>query len=148
MAAEVVVALLNLVCSLYLAGLIWTIQLAHYPAFRFVEADQFVSFERFHQARMTYIVAPAMIAEASASIALLVWRPAFVPLWLSIAGCVLVGCIWMSTVLVQVPLHARLSNGKDLESIELLIRTNWVRTVAWTVRGIAGVALLAAALNQ
>ncbi|NIT98857.1 MAG: hypothetical protein GWN79_27120 [Actinobacteria bacterium] len=41
-----------------------------------------------------------------------------------------------STVLVQVPLHRRLAEGHDRRTAERLIATNWVRTVAWSLRGL------------
>jgi hypothetical protein len=47
----------------------------------------------------------------------------------------LVGVVWASTFLVQVPMHERLSSGRGASAHTRLLMTNWIRTVAWTLRG-------------
>lgn len=44
--------------------------------------------------------------------------------------------IWLSTFLIQVPLHNALGVEKDTEAIRRLVQTNWIRTILWTVKGI------------
>jgi hypothetical protein len=51
-----------------------------------------------------------------------------------IAGAVLLACIWLSTFAVQVPLHAQLGQGFDEATHQALVRSNWIRTVGWTLR--------------
>jgi hypothetical protein len=46
----------------------------------------------------------------------------------------LVLVIWATTGLVQVPLHARLTQGFDAAAHRRLVATNWVRTAAWALR--------------
>ena len=46
------------------------------------------------------------------------------------------GVALLSTVTVQVPLHARLAEGHDTQVAQRLITSNWVRTVAWAARGL------------
>ena len=55
-------------------------------------------------------------------------------------GLGLLGIIWLSTALVQVPRHSQLSRGYDAKVIGELVGSNWLRTVAWTLR--AGLVLL------
>ena len=50
------------------------------------------------------------------------------------AGLALLAVIWLSTALVQVPLHRRLQGGFDAAAHRRLVRTNWLRTAAWTLR--------------
>jgi sugar (pentulose or hexulose) kinase len=52
--------------------------------------------------------------------------------------------IWASTFWLQVPQHLRLSEPYDSYAQQLLVQTNWIRTLAWTARGF----LLAWALHQ
>ena len=40
--------------------------------------------------------------------------------------------LFAATAFLSVPEHNRLGLGKDLNSIERLIRTNWMRTLTWT----------------
>ena len=46
-----------------LFGLIWTVQLVHYPAFRYIQEGQFTAFQHFHMQGITLIVLPLMLAE-------------------------------------------------------------------------------------
>jgi len=124
--------LLQYFTSYALMGLIWTIQLVHYPAFRHVAVEDFHNFHHMHTRGISVIVMPLMLVELAAA-CWLVWNPATRdPLqWLLLT---LVGLIWLSTFSLQVPCHAHLAQGKDLEKIEKLISTNWLRTLAWTLK--------------
>jgi hypothetical protein len=51
-----------------------------------------------------------------------------------LASVVPIGVVWLSTALVQVPLHTKLTLGYDCRTIHLLVQTNWLRTLGWTVR--------------
>jgi hypothetical protein len=46
----------------------------------------------------------------------------------------LLGIVWISTFLLQVPLHRRLLKGRDIRALSRLTATNWIRTLAWTGR--------------
>ena len=126
--------LANLFATLTMFGVIWVVQLVHYPLFAGVGVDGFVAYEASHQVRITWIVFPAMLLELGTAVALLWLRPDIVPPWMVWAGLALVGVVWLSTALVQVPLHSTLSAGFDGDAHARLVATNWVRTVAWTLR--------------
>ncbi|UOQ75648.1 hypothetical protein MUN84_13300 [Hymenobacter sp. 5516J-16] len=52
---------------------------------------------------------------------------------------VLVVLAWVATFFISVPFHNRLAQGYDYVAIDGLVRTNWPRTLAWTVRaGVLG----------
>ena len=118
-----------------LLGLILTIQLVHYPLFSKVGEAGWSVYEREHQSRITVLVGPLMLAELL-SAAWLAFHPvAGLPLWSLWLGLALTLAIWISTGLVQSPLHGRLSPGFDAKLHARLVSTNWVRTLAWTLRG-------------
>ena len=50
-------------------------------------------------------------------------------------GLILVLIIWASTFFVQVPLHEKLAAAFDAKVQQRLVLTNWIRTIAWTLRG-------------
>lgn len=54
--------------------------------------------------------------------------------WSSLFMAALVALIWLSTFLIQVPIHQQLAKGKDLGLIDRLVRTNWIRTILWTLK--------------
>ena len=128
------VLLANAASTFALTGLIWTIQLVHYPAFRYIAEPQFIEFEAFHQRQNSWVVVPLMLVELATAVVLFAWRPASLPLNFAIAGMVIVLATWACTFAVQVPLHNRLSQGYDRAAIEALINGNWIRTVLWSMR--------------
>jgi hypothetical protein len=126
----------NLAAGLFLTGLIWTIQLVHYPLFARVGAEGFAAYEAEHSARITLIVAPMMLIELIAAVALAFARPAGVPAWAAWVSLALVGVIWASTALLQIPRHTQLSAGFDAAAHASLVATNWLRTAAWSARAL------------
>lgn len=50
------------------------------------------------------------------------------------AGLALLAVIWLSTAVLQVPAHGRLAGGFHPHHHRFLVRTNWIRTVGWTLR--------------
>jgi hypothetical protein len=122
-----------------MAGLAWFVQLVHYPLFAQVGRDGFARYEAEHTRRTTWLVAPLMLAEAASTLVLLVADPST----LTVVGAALLGVVWLSTALVQVPLHGRLQRGFDADAHRRLVRSNAVRTAAWTGRAVIALALLA-----
>jgi hypothetical protein len=41
-----------------------------------------------------------------------------------------------STIFLSVPLHEKLANSPSADIGAQLVRTNWPRTIAWTLRGV------------
>lgn len=127
----------------FLAGLIWVIQLVHYPLFDHVDRPRFVAFERRHTERITWIVAPAMAFEAGSGLYLLAVAPSGPDRWLLVLGALLLLGLALSTALVQVPCHRRLAAGFDAGVHRRLVRSNWWRTAGWTLRALLVSVLLA-----
>jgi hypothetical protein len=128
--------------TLPLVGLIWFVQLVHYPLFGEVGRHDFPSFSRSHQRRAARIIAPLMLGEAILALLLIVWPPAALPSWPPWLGGFLLAMIWTSTFALQMPLHDRLLISYDPLAARSLIRTNWIRTGLWTARGLLALWLL------
>ncbi len=128
--------LVQLICTLSMTGIIWFVQIVHYPLFRHIGSADFLGYEAEHATRTGWVVGPLMCLELVTSVLLLWarWRPAEVSEASAWLGAGLVGIIWMSTAFLQVPLHNRLTSGFDLQAVDRLIATNWIRTLAWTAR--------------
>lgn len=126
-----------------MVGLIWFVQVVHYPLLaRFSAATPAVVAVE-HQRRTGWVVGPPMAVEGVTTLWLLFDRPHTMSAAGAWAGAVLLGVALGSTVMVQVPLHRRLATGHDDNTARQLVAGNWVRTVAWTARGalLAGVLL-------
>lgn len=125
-------SLLHLVLCCFMSGLIWIIQLVHYPSFHFIDKKDFVHFEFFHTKWITVIVMPIMIMEAITQLATLWLSPTLIN---GIAAIFLL-LIWLTTFFFSVPAHQKLASGKDDIVIDKLIHTNWIRTLLWSARAI------------
>jgi hypothetical protein len=115
-----------------MVGLIWFVQIVHYALFPEVGAAGFARYEDLHTRRTTLVVLPLMAAEAAAALALLAtlgdaWT------W---TGAGLLALVWASTAVLQVPCHGRLARGFDASTARRLVRTNWIRTLGWSGRGL------------
>ncbi len=123
------ILLAEIIVTAILTGLIWTIQLVHYPAFHYVENDRYVDFANFHTKGITIIVMPLMFLELGISI----YRALNLD-FINVVLLIFVILIWLSTFLFSVPAHNILAGGKDEKVIERLVITNWIRTMLWTLR--------------
>lgn len=130
---------LHAATTFIMLGVILVVQFVHYPLFRLVGTDTFEAYQAGHMMRITWIVLPAMTVELLTAVALVVWQPLGIAAWPAWAGLALVGVIWVSTGLLQVPLHQTLTTGFDPEAHRNLVTTNWIRTIAWILRaGLVG----------
>ena len=127
--------LLQVAATLTMVGLIWFVQIVHYPLFSRVGRDDFRRYEMEHQRRTTYVVAPLMLTELVSSVMLLWWRPDGVGSVSVLLGLALLASIWIMTYMVQVPQHASLALTYDPAMQQRLVMGNWYRTAAWTARG-------------
>ena len=120
------------VATWYMVGVIWFVQVVHYPLMKQVGVEGYGAYQVAHMRRTSWVVGPGMVVEAVTGVWLL-YVEASVVLWVGLGLLVL---IWISTVLLQVPRHNLLLERFDVVHHRILVQTNWIRTVAWTVRGI------------
>ena len=130
-----------------MTGLIWFVQVVHYPLFGAVGGAAFVRYAARHTRLTTRVVLGPMLLELVTA-GLLVGTPsAFIATWEAWAGLALVGLIWVSTALLQVPRHGELAAGFSASAHVALVGTNWLRTAAWTLRSSLVLVWLARALG-
>jgi hypothetical protein len=130
------VLLLNVVATIYMTGVIWLVQIVHYPLFGAVGAAEFAAYEARHRRRIVPVVLPMMALELiTAAWLALHGVPGVDGRWFAV-GFLLCLLLAASTFLVQMPLHQRLERNFDPVAMRALIVTNWVRTSLWTIRTI------------
>ena len=134
MEKELLIIITNLVSISMMFGISWIIQIVHYPSFNFVEANKFVDFSKFHTSNISYIVVPVMLIELLTSFLILNITIENSIKYLLIISLFLLILNWISTFMVQVPLHKSLSSKKDYKLIIHLVRSNWMRTIFWSIR--------------
>jgi thioredoxin-dependent peroxiredoxin len=121
--------------ALLMVGVIWFVQLVHYPLLSYVGLSEFAAYEKQHRAFIVWLVAPLMLIEGATAALLVLFAPPIIPAWQLWVGIALLCVIWSSTAFVQVPCHNILSRGFDTGIHKRLVRTNWWRTIAWSLRG-------------
>jgi len=128
--------LLNLASTLFMVGLIWFVQVVHYPLFAKTGAAEFSTYEKAHANLTSFVVGPPMFVELGTALLLVRFKPTGIFEVQCAGGLVLVGVIWLSTLVLQVPCHNRLAICFDPKIHGKLVFTNWLRTVAWSARGV------------
>lgn len=128
-----------------MVGLIWFVQVVHYPLFGRVAHGAFPAYEREHQRRTTWVVMVLMPVELVTGIGLVWLRPDTVSTAAVLGGIGLLGIVWVSTAFWQAPLHGRLGGGYDASLARTLVVSNWLRTAVWSLRGVLAATMLLAA---
>jgi hypothetical protein len=123
-------------------GIIWFVQVVHYPLMALVGRDGYPAYQAAHARRTTVVVMPPMLLEMGTAVWLALRPSPLFPASTAWTGLVLLAVIWASTFFLQVPQHGRLESGFDAAAHRRLVAGNWVRTVGWTLRGILVLASL------
>lgn len=133
---------LELVVTSLLVGLIWVIQLIVYPSFKYIAEEKWQSFHQLHSHRISCIVTWLMPLELILALLIISNSETSVLALFSLALLVIV---WLSTFLLQVPAHNKLSKTRSPKVVLFLINSNWLRTIAWTLK--LGVILISLSNN-
>jgi hypothetical protein len=125
-----------------MTGVIWIIQILHYPLFNMVGRENFAAYEAAHTNLITLVVMPTMLLELILTAMIFFAPPTSVPSSLNWLNAVLLGVIWFSTAFLQVPQHSILSSGFDEKAYRMLVNSNWIRTVAWSAKAVIATAMV------
>ena len=124
--------IIHLIATSVMVGVIWIIQLVHYPSFHFIELKQYTTFQRFHMSRISYVVIPAMLTELFTLILIIISMDQIDTLVL--ASAILLIFIWLITAVFFSGVHQKLTLGYDQTVVDKLVKLNWGRTLLWTLR--------------
>ncbi len=134
-----VIVLAHLVSTLFMVGMIWTVQLVHYPLMALVGPERFQAYEAAHSPRMAAVVMFPWAIQGITVAAMLITAPEGVPVLLIRAAAAAAAVPVLVTVIASIPAHARLADGYDRDAHRTLVRTNWIRTAGWTIHGVLAV---------
>ena len=127
---------INIASTWFMVGLIWIVQIVHYPLFGYVGSKEFSTYHEKHKILISPIVGIVMIVELVTAGILIFQIPKGIPNWTAIVGIILLGVIWFSTLFLQIPYHNKLSSKFDKNVLMILVNTNWIRTICWSLRGV------------
>lgn len=127
--------LVNLKASSALAAVLWVVQLVVYPAFAAIDPHLFCAWHRRYTRTIGCVVVPLILIQAAAVAH--AWGGASPAPGLLIVQSLAMGVAWGVTAAVSVPLHHRLGKARDPVAMRQLVRTNWWRTLAWSLAAVA-----------
>lgn len=135
---------ISLISGVYMCGIIWVVQLIHYPSFKRIKNEEFVLFHKQHTTVMGLLVGPVMVTELVSAF----WLITLSVNTFSVLHLLAVILLWILTFFISVPLHNRLTQNFDENAINRLIATNWPRTLLWTSKTIITGLWASQAVNQ
>lgn len=121
------ILLLNVYITIFMFSVILMTQIVSYPLLKNVDNVTFVKYHTFYVSKIFIIVAPAMVFEFILSFYILYFFKSFDVIF----NFLTIALIFLSTILIQVPIHEKLKHAKDNFLIQRLINTNWIRTILW-----------------
>ena len=140
--AAVAVHSAHLLATTAMVGLIWFVQVVHYPLFAAVGERSFVGYKQDHTRRTSWVVGPFMAVEGVAALLILASPGDDLGRSLPLLGLALLAIVHASTITLQVPAHRQLSASADRHVMRRLVATNWIRTVGWSARAVLALAML------
>ena len=122
----------HLIFTSIMVGVIWLVQVVHYPSFNFIDKKFYSDFQNFHIKRISFIVIPVMLLElVSGLILIFLDNRHSTPILISFGILIL---IWIITGLFFAKAHQDLTVGYDREIVKKIIKLNWIRTLLWSIR--------------
>jgi len=122
--------LFKIILDTALCTLIWLVQIVIYPSFLYYHEPDLKRWHSSYTDRITLIVMPLMLCQFFLYLYLSYQYPTFS----SFLGLGLVLLIWLITFFIAVPLHGDIDKLPDtIIARKKLVRTNWIRTIAWTL---------------
>lgn len=118
--------------SCFMTGLIAAMQILNYPLLALVDPADVPAYEQAHNRRFIWLVGPGVAVALASTAVMLAWRPPGIPLAVPVTALALLAVIIASTARHGAPAHARLAQQFDPAVHALLVRTNWIRTAAWS----------------
>ncbi len=120
----------NIIITSILTGLILVTQIVSYPLFMKINSDIFYEYHKYYRKQISIIVLPVMLSELILTIVLLYLFPNLSHTFILLFTVI----IWLSTILIQVPIHNSLITKYNTEKIQHLIISNWIRTLFWLIK--------------
>ena len=133
-----ILLIVNFFISSFMLGLILVTQIVSYPLFLKVEVDNFSIFHDDYVSRISFIAVPVMLGELF--ISTLVYYYFNTCLGFMILLSIIL--IFISTFIIQVPLHNKLKLANNRKHIIKLVNTNWIRTFLWFVKSIFSILII------
>ncbi len=131
----IIVLIIQAAFTWALVGLIWFVQLVHYPLYSKIKSG-FIEYERSHIRRTGCFVGPMMLIEGLSAFFLVSYATTDLITRLATINVVLLILIWLVTFFFQVYAHQKLSIRFSSKVLHGLVASNWLRTLLWSIKGL------------
>ena len=128
------VVLVQLVVTLLMVGMIWTVHVVHYDLFPLVGADAWDAYEHAHVDRIGKVLFVPWLIEGLCVLVLLLARPTRLRFAAFISAFLML-FILINTVAFSAPAHGVLLNHWNQSTYDGLMTANLVRAWLWTAKG-------------
>ena len=130
------------VTTWFMVGLIWTIQVVHYPSFVDVGPDEYVDFQAAHVDRIGVLLAVPWALEGLSTVGLILLARSRREMVTVAVAAAAGAAVLLISGLASAPAHSELADGFDIAVHDRLMVWNLVRALLWTIKGVAATALL------
>lgn len=117
-----------------MVGITCFTQVVHFPLYRKIK-EGFVQYERSHIRRTALLLGPLMLLEAVTAVILISVAPSGIFIKLATTNFIFLIFIWLSTFLLNIYQHQKLSIRFSKDTLHDLITSNWIRLVLWAAKG-------------
>ena len=142
----ILLLLIHASATLILTGLSWFMQVVHLPLFRRVGDRVFARYMDAELRVSLPLIVGLALTELLTAVSLLLYRPGDLPVWMPLAGLLLLVPAWVGGLMMLAP-FARLTAGFNGDDWRRLLQLNRVRVLGWTARSVLVVWMLAVVLQ-
>jgi hypothetical protein len=100
---------IHLFASFYMTGIIWLVQVIHYPLFNLVGSNNWPDYHAKHIRGTSLVIAAPMFIELLSLGAIFYLAPDYRGHYLMLSSFFLLLIIWLTTFLISVPIHNQLA---------------------------------------
>lgn len=141
MSTFIVLVFVQLLFTWCMLGVTAFSQIVHYPLYQQIK-EGFVQYERSHLKRAGALIGPLMLLEAISAILLVGFSTSGPAARLAVINLILLIFIWLTTFLLSVYQHQRLSARFSKQVLHELISSNWINAILWFAKGVVLTSIL------
>ncbi len=131
-----IIFIVHYISTLIMTGAIWLSQLSSYPLLVYVGRKNFIKYEHEHIHRISSVAWFIIYVELITAILLFFMQNNLILASIFFIGLLLILIIYLATSFIQYPIHMKLEHGFDKKLHSKLVNSNWIRTIAWTIRAL------------
>jgi hypothetical protein len=128
------ILLLHSSATLFLAGVMWTVQLTIVPVIERDSPDTWPHHAGIYRRVFRLVFWPVVIVEGGSGLLVALQHPAGIPAWLHGVNLALLACAWLTMPLVLYVVRHHPLSRFDPEGFRRFARLNWIRVAVWTAR--------------